>query len=118
MIVQAPNPAKAIVIATAVPKSVDAISRISRLRKFISRVRSAIWVPPSADRNVDNDATAKSGVTAGIEKKAPASGARATPTNVITAPVASVVQKTVERSASVRFGLWISADPSERSVKM
>ena len=118
MIVQAPNPERAIVIPTAVPNSVEAISRISRLRKFISRLRSAVWVLPSADKNVSKDATAKSGVTEGIEKNAPATGARATPTNVITAPAARVVQKTVERSASVMTDRWISADPSERSVKI
>ena len=67
--------------------------RLAAIEEQLKRL--ATPYKPSADKNVSKDATAKSGVTEGIEKNAPATGARATPTNVITAPVARVVQNTV-----------------------
>ena len=62
------------------------------------------------------EVTAKSGATAGVEKKSATSGAAATPPPAHAAPAARVVQNAVERSFSVIVRRAISACPNDRSV--
>ena len=101
MIAHGPVPTAASVTPVTAPASVATICRICRLRNASSRVSSAFWVELSPASAKLADSTAKRGPTLGCPKKSATSPDQTMPAPVRTAPRPSVVQKVVDRSASV-----------------
>src|SRR6266542_7006654 len=97
----APAPAMARAMPTAPPITAPAIARSCKLRKRISRFSSATCVDETEVMRKRAEVAAKSGATAGVEKRSAMSGEAATPPPAHNVPAAIVVQKAVERSRSV-----------------
>ena len=115
---QAPPPATATAIAEAEAPTVATIKRIETARYFIARCNSDPCVIPSAPMNKQNDRPITRFRTCGWWKKRAIGQASAIITRLSSAPMATVVQKMVDRSASVIVRRWTSPAPNPTSWKL
>ena len=116
-IAHGPNPSTARAIAAIALTAVATITLISRLLKFMSRVRSARCVASRELRTNIRETTMKRSLTSGSPKNAATGAASAMPIMVKHKPEATDAQKDVERSTSANVFRWIRAAPRARSEK-